>query len=89
MVRMGKSWHEMTPAERLADRIAKNREIDKRISQRVIPEKKAAAASSEVAGRQKAVRNALDRFQQIKVTQGVDAAAEFVRSRTAVEKAPE
>lgn len=80
----------MTPAERMADRIAKNREIDKRVSQRPIPEKKgAASAASEVAGRGKAVRNALDRFQQIKSTQGMDAAAEFVRARTAVEKTPE
>jgi hypothetical protein len=81
---ISKPWPEMTPAERLADRIAKNREIDKRVSQRVVPEKKSAgAAATEVASRQKAVRNALDKFQQIKVTQGVDAAAEFVRSRKA------
>ena len=74
----------MTPAERLADRIAKNREIDKRVSERVVPEKKSAAASATaVASRQKAMRNALDKFQQIKVTQGVDAAAEFVRTRKA------
>jgi hypothetical protein len=79
----------MTSAERLADRIAKNREIDKRVSQRVVPEKKSAAAAAAgasavgVASRQKAVRGALDKFQQIKVTQGVDAAAEFVRGRKA------
>ena len=74
----------MTSAERLADRIAKNREIDKRVSERVVPEKKSAAASATaVASRQRAVRNALDKFQQIKVTQGVDAAAEFVRTRKA------
>lgn len=77
----------MTPAERLADRIAKNREMDKRISQKVVPEKK--GASSEVASRQKAVRNALDRFQQIKATQGVDAASDFVRSQAVAAKAPE
>ncbi|MGA2715115.1 MAG: hypothetical protein ABSG41_18605 [Bryobacteraceae bacterium] len=81
---ISKPWPEMTPAERLADRIARNREIDKRVSQRVVPEKKSAgAAATAVASRQKAVRNALDKFQQIKVTQGVDAAAEFVRSRKA------
>jgi hypothetical protein len=71
----------MTPAERMADRIARNREIDKRVSQKVIPEKKTAAASTAIASRQKSVRNALDKFQQIKATQGVDAASEFVRSR--------
>jgi hypothetical protein len=81
---ISKPWPEMTPAERLADRIAKNREIDKRVSERVVPEKKSAAASATaVASRQKAVRNALDKFQQIKVTQGVDAAADFVRTRKA------
>ncbi|HTA41356.1 MAG TPA: hypothetical protein VK789_02845 [Bryobacteraceae bacterium] len=79
---MSKSWHEMTPEERLADRIAKNRAMDKRISEKVVPEKK---SSSEVATRQRAVRNTLDRFQQIKTTQGMDAAADFVRSRTVVE----
>lgn len=81
---ISKPWPEMTPAERLADRIAKNREIDKRVSERVVPEKKSSAASATaVATRQRAVRNALDKFQQIKVTQGVDAAAEFVRARKA------
>lgn len=89
MVCMSKPWHEMTPAERLADRIAKNREMEKRISQRVIPERKAAAASSEIASRSKAVRNALDRFQQIKATQGMDAASEYVRDRAGLEKTPE
>lgn len=68
----------------MADRIARNREIDKRVSQRVIPEKKATAASSAISTRQKSVRNALDKFQQIKATQGVDAASEFVRSRKTV-----
>lgn len=84
---MSKSWHEMTPAERLADRIAKNREIEKRISERPIPEKKSARGS--VASGSKAVRNALDKFQQIKATQGMDAAADFVRSRTVVENSGE
>ena len=74
---MSKSWSEMTPAERLADRIAKNREIDQRVSQKVAAEPK--KKPSEIASRSKAVRNVLDEFQQIKRTQGVDAAAEFVR----------
>jgi|GEM_PF-2967083 len=75
---MSKPWPEMTPAERMADRIAKNREIDQRVSHKAIPEKK---ASAEIATRQKAVRNVLDKFQQIKATQGMDAASEFVRNR--------
>jgi hypothetical protein len=74
---MSKPWHEMTPAERMADRIAKNRAIDERVSHKTVPQKK----TSEVSTRQKAVRSVLDKFQQIKATQGVDAAAEFVRAR--------
>lgn len=71
----------MSPAERLAARIAKNREIDRRVAEAAPPQKKS-PKSSDVAARQKAVRNALDRFQQIKATEGLDAAAEFVRERT-------
>jgi hypothetical protein len=82
---MGKPWSEMTPAERMADRIAKNREIDQRVSEKLLlePKKKPGAASREVASRTKAVRNVLDKFQEIKKTQGMDAAAEFVRARKA------
>jgi hypothetical protein len=78
---MAKSWSEMTPAERMADRIAKNREIDQRVSQKILsePKKKAGGAASGT----KAVRNVLDKFQEIKKTQGMDAAAEFVRARKA------
>ncbi len=76
---MNKPWPEMTPAERMADRIAKNREIDLRVSHKVIPEKK--ATTTEISTRQKAVRNVLDKFQQIKATKGLDAASEFVRNR--------
>ena len=80
---MDKPWHEMTPAERLAARIAKNREIDKRVA-----DTKAAAASapktaSPVAGRSKAVRTVLDKFQEIKRTEGIDAASEYVRNHKA------
>jgi hypothetical protein len=80
---MTKPWTEMTPTERLADRIAKNREIDKRVSEKVFPEKKANAISGQIASRQRAVKNALDKFQQIKAAEGLDAAAEFVRRRAA------
>ena len=69
----------MTPAERLADRIAKNRAIEQRISDRPAPEKKAATRSKSVKA--SSPNNPLDRFQQIKRTQGLDAAAEFVRER--------
>jgi len=79
---MGKSWSEMTPAERMADRIAKNREIDQRVSQKILSEPKKKPGGT-AASRTKAVRNVLDKFQEIKKTQGMDAAAEFVRARKA------
>jgi hypothetical protein len=72
---MSKPWHEMTPAERMADRIAKNREIDQRVSQKVV------SVVPKLIPRGKAPKNVLDKFQEIKRTQGVDAAAEFVRKR--------
>lgn len=80
---MAKTWNEMTPAERLADRIAKNREIDRRVNEKMV--------SGEVprSGSRKPVRstarssNTLDKFQEIKRTQGLDAAAEYVRARKA------
>jgi hypothetical protein len=80
---MSKPWTEMTPTERLADRIAKNREIDKRVSEKVVPEKRANSTSGQIASRQRAVKIALDKFQQIKATEGLDAASDFVRSRIA------
>ena len=67
-----KPYHEMTPAERLASRIAKNREIEQRVVNK---------QPVEIATRQTAVRGVLDRFQQIKNTQGIDAASDYVRSR--------
>jgi hypothetical protein len=70
----------MTPAERLADRIAKNREIDQRVSDRKpLPDPK--KKPDVVAQRSRSVRNALDKFQEIKKAQGIDAASEFVLSR--------
>jgi hypothetical protein len=72
----------MTPAERLADRIAKNREIDRRVEEA----KAAASAPAEVRNRRKAASNALDEFQRIKREQGIDAASDFVRNKN---KSPE
>ncbi len=78
---MDKQWHEMTPAERLTARIAKNREIDRRVAETkaALPVK----ADSAVAGRTRAVRTALDKFQEIKRTKGIDAASDFVRDHKA------
>jgi hypothetical protein len=77
---MSKPYHEMTPAERLADRIAKNREIDQRVSDKkpLVESKK---KPDVIAERTKSVRNVLDKFQEIKKTQGIDAASEFVLGR--------
>jgi hypothetical protein len=79
---MAKPWHEMTPAERMADRIAKNREIDQRVSEKIVSN--VSKATSRSSGpKPKAAKNVLDKFQEIKKTEGVDAAAEFVRKRKA------
>ncbi len=67
----------MTPSERLADRIAKNREIDRRVAEA----KAAASAPAEVRHRRKAASNALDEFQRIKREQGIDAASEYVENK--------
>ncbi len=74
---MSKPYSEMTPEERLMDRIAKNREIDRRIQE----SKSAATAPKEVASRRKAAGDALAEFQRIKKERGIDAASEFVRGK--------
>ena len=85
---VAKPYHEMTPAERLASRIAKNREIDQRVvttlATKVVTKPASRAGekkSTEIASRQTAVRGVLDKFQQIKNTQGIDAASDYVLSR--------
>lgn len=72
-----KPYSQMTPAERLADRIAKNREIDRRVQEAAA----AASAPAEVRHRRKAAADALEEFQRIKREQGIDAAAEYVRQK--------
>ena len=74
---MTKPYSEMSAAERLADRIAKNREIDRRAKEN----QSAASTPVEVSGRRKAVGNALDEFQRIKKERGIDAASDFVRGK--------
>jgi hypothetical protein len=68
----------MSAAERLADRIAKNRQIDRRAKEN----QTAASTPAEVGARQKAVGNVLDEFQRIKKERGIDAASDFVRNRS-------
>jgi hypothetical protein len=74
---MSKTYSEMTAAERIADRIAKNREIDRRVKE----SQTAAPISTEVGGRQKAAGDALTEFQRIKKGRGIDAASDFVRRK--------
>jgi hypothetical protein len=72
-----KPYHEMTPAERLATRIAKNREIDQRVQAAPVQEKK--RKSTSTAERTKAAAsNALDKFHEIRKSHGIDAAAEYL-----------
>jgi hypothetical protein len=74
---MSKTYSEMTAAERIADRIAKNREIDRRVQE----SQTAAHIPTEVSGRQKAASDAVAEFQRIKKDRGIDAASDFVRSK--------
>ena len=73
----------MTPAERLADRIAKNREIDRRVNEKITNEPPRTSGARKPAVRSATARTAFDKFQEIKRTEGIDAAAEFVRVRKA------
>jgi hypothetical protein len=79
---MAKSWNEMTPAERLADRIAKNREIDRRVNEKISNDPPRGSARKP-AVRSATARTAFEKFQEIKRAEGIDAAAEFVRARKA------
>jgi hypothetical protein len=80
--KMSKPYSQMTPAERLADRIAKNREIDRRVQEA----KAATTAPVEVRQRRKAAADALEEFQRIKRERGIDAASDYVRNK---DKAPQ
>ena len=74
---MTKLYSEMSAAERLVDRIAKNREIDRRVKE----SQKAASTPAAIGSRRKAVGDALEEFQRIKKESGIDAASEFVRNK--------
>jgi hypothetical protein len=78
---MTKPYHLMTPAERLADRIAKNREIDRRVSDRKEEPRPVAKRRSSSESLPRSTNNAFDRFQEIKRRQGIDAASEFIHER--------
>jgi hypothetical protein len=69
----------MTPAERLSDRIAKNREIERRIKEDQVA---AGTPPAEVkSSKRKSSGDALNEFQRIKKERGIDAASEFVRNK--------
>lgn len=73
----------MSAAERLADRIAKNREIDRRVSEKIANEVPRGNGARKPAARSASARTAFDKFQEIKRTDGIDAAADYVRARKA------
>ena len=85
---MNKPYHLMTPAERLADRISRNRDIEQKAAEAppkpakttsVRTSRKAATADdAAIAARQGAVRSKLDQFQRIKNTKGIDAASDYI-----------
>lgn len=74
---MGKTYSEMTAAERLADRISKNREIERRVQENKV----AAKTPVEAGAKHKSSGDALSEFQRIKKERGIDAASDFVRSK--------
>jgi ABC-type Fe3+-citrate transport system substrate-binding protein len=73
---MNKPYSEMTAAERVADRIAKNREIDRRVNQH----QSDVNTPAEIA-RGQAKGDALTEFHLIKKRRGIDAASDFVHNR--------
>ena len=77
-MQVSKSYIQMAADERLADRIAKNRESDRRAQEAT----KAASAPLGVRYRRKTTANVLEEFQRIRREHGIDAASDFVRSKS-------
>ena len=78
---MNKPYHEMTPAERLAARIAKNREIDEKIQSAPVSADKPKRRKSTTAERATTSRNnALDKFHEIRKSHGIDAASDYLKN---------
>jgi len=76
-----KPWHEMTADERLAARIAKNREIDRRVAETKATAPVKSRSSVASRGRVPAAATIFDKFQEIKRTQGIDAASEYLQQQ--------
>ena len=81
---MRKAYSQMTADERVADRIAKNRESDRRAQEakNAATERAPLTTTRQVRDRRKPAANALEEFQRIKREQGIDAASDFVRSKS-------
>lgn len=77
---MTKPYHEMTSAERLAARIAKNREIDEKIQAAPVPVDKPKRRKSAADERMASKNNTLDKFHEIRKSHGIDAASEYLRN---------
>ncbi len=77
---MTKPYHEMTAAERLATRIAKNREIDQKIQAAPVVAQKTRKRKTAAEERTASKNNALDKFHEIRKTHGIDAASEYLRN---------
>ncbi len=77
---MTKPYHEMNAAERLATRIAKNREIEEKIQAAPVavekPKRRKTAADVRTASK----NNTLDKFHEIRKSHGIDAASEYLRN---------
>jgi len=78
---MKKTYSQMTPAERLTDRISKNREIDERVKNAPPVVKRSAKNAKQIGG-----SDVLDEFQRIKRKDGIDAASDFLEQRHSTEK---
>lgn len=76
---MTKPYHEMTAAERLAVRIAKNREIEQKIQSAPVAVAKPKRRKSAEDVRTTSRNNTLDKFHEIRKLHGIDAASDYLR----------
>jgi len=77
---MTKPYHEMTAAERLATRIAKNREINEKIQSAPVAVEKPKRRKSAADERTASKNNTLDKFHEIRKLHGIDAASEYLKN---------
>ena len=77
---MTKPYHEMTSAERLAVRIAKNREIEQKIQSAPVAVEKTKRRKTAEDVRTTSRNNTLDKFHEIRKLHGIDAASDYLRN---------